>query len=758
MSAKTQLTVMICAMVLSAALWSSDPPAPPPSFSKTGPQVGDFLPRIRLTGVSDELGEWHPEASGLKLLVTSSYTCPKSRSHYPELRDLAQRYKDSVKVVIVYVIEAHPLGDISPYKGVEEVTPENRRDGILFRQPVTFPVRLGLAQSFKQRFDIEMPIYLDGMDNRAWKALGGAPNMGLLVDERERVVARQDWFDGPAMGANIEKALQDAKDRKLRIERDEAVQKNLGNVRDVTVTFRDGRLEEAKALLDAHPEAINIVYSSARFQYDYTPLQLAVEGGHADMATLLLDRGADINADTVRCGTPLQMAAQLDKGPMLDLLIGRGADVNRVGYDGRTALDHAALHEVSGAIERLLRAKALQSCFSAAATGNVQALRAILAKDASRAIRPDGEGMTPLDYAAATGHVEAARVLIEEFGADPGFTHVEIYKAPIHWAIERKHIEMVTYLLSAHADPRAEFWGGNGLHLAAANDCLPLIRLLLEAGVNPNLANGRAKLTPLHLAALNSSADILALLVDHGADMSAATGYDPNPCGFRDDPYHDSALHLAAMAGKLENVRLLIARKVDVNAVNSYHRTALNAAAMCRNEDQRVPMITALLSAGADINHEDRYGMTVKDCLLEANDAALVPMLDDHGAKTGSAVLKSAFDEGDLDRARALIAQGVNVNGINNKGNTVLHEFVQYRETKESSVAILEMLLKAGADMNRENYDGKTPRDVAVDNLQYREDHKSIVLDALISHGAKLGSGISQRPVEDDFPMNPPLP
>ncbi len=735
---------MLCAMVLCTALWSADPPAPPPAFSKTGPQVGDFLPRIKLTGVSDELGEWHPEASGLKLLVTSSYTCPKSRSRYPELRDLALRYKDSVKVVIVYVIEAHPLGDISPYKGVEDVTPENRRDGILFRQPKTFPVRLGLAQSFKQRFDIEMPIYLDGMDNRAWQALGGAPNMALLVDERERVIARQDWFDGAAMSANIQRALQDDKERQARNVHDAAVQKMVG---EVTKIFREGPITEAARVIDAHPEIVNFVNFSPRGRYYETPLQTAILGKKADMVSFLLDRGADINSDTMTFGTPLEMAVIWHEIPILDLLIRRGAEVDRIGYDGMTALDHAAVREDAVAREHLLRAHAHHSCFSAAATGDIQALRGILATDGSRALRPDASGMTPLDYAAEKGQIAAARILIEEYGADPGFAHDEMYMAPIHYAIEEDRIEMVKFLIAAHADPGAESWGGNGLHIAASRGCVPVLRLLLDAGVNPNLVSGAAKDTPLLLAARCANADGLAALLDHGADISATTGLDPHPCGFAFDPYRDTALHLAVRAGRLENVRLLIARKIDINAANSNHDTALVEAALGRDhEEQRLPMLKALLEGGADANVEDADGKTLRDRLVEADEQELVPLLDGYGARTGSCALRSALGEGDAKLFRALIAKKVNVNGTDTYGNTALHFLLRYHERGTESLEILGLLLAAGADVNRENDEGKTPRDLGVIHLEDAQENQDALLESIIAHGARLGSGMPKQP------------
>jgi len=98
-------------------------------------------------------------------------------------------------VAIVYVIEAHPKGDPCPYKGVEDVTRENLRDGILCRQPTTLAARLTLAKQFKQRLNVGVPIYVDAMSNAAWRNLGGGPNMAILIDAGGTVLGRQGWFD-----------------------------------------------------------------------------------------------------------------------------------------------------------------------------------------------------------------------------------------------------------------------------------------------------------------------------------------------------------------------------------------------------------------------------------------------------------------------------------------------------------------------------------------------------------------------------------
>src|ERR1700722_16473392 len=58
-----------------------------PNFDKVGPQVGDQLPNLNLRtmkGESQRLSDaWR---GGPALLVTSSLTCPKSRSRWPELK------------------------------------------------------------------------------------------------------------------------------------------------------------------------------------------------------------------------------------------------------------------------------------------------------------------------------------------------------------------------------------------------------------------------------------------------------------------------------------------------------------------------------------------------------------------------------------------------------------------------------------------------------------------------------------------------
>lgn len=72
----------------------------------------------------------------------------------------------------------------------------------------------------------------------------------------------------------------------------------------------------------------------------------AALNGNMDVAHLVMDRGADIEA-TPRSGraTPMHMAARSGNTAILNLLVARGADVNREDKEGYTPLDTAFFAE-----------------------------------------------------------------------------------------------------------------------------------------------------------------------------------------------------------------------------------------------------------------------------------------------------------------------------------------------------------------------------------------------------------------------------
>jgi hypothetical protein len=62
-------------------------------------------------------------------------------------------------------------------------------------------------KKFMEVTGISFPVYADGLDNSAWKALGSGPNLAVLVDERGTVIAKQGWLNPEVMQSEILKRL-----------------------------------------------------------------------------------------------------------------------------------------------------------------------------------------------------------------------------------------------------------------------------------------------------------------------------------------------------------------------------------------------------------------------------------------------------------------------------------------------------------------------------------------------------------------------
>ena len=100
------------------------------------------------------------------------------------------------------------------------------------------------------------------------------------------------------------------------------------------------------------------------------------------IAALLIDRNADVNAETIFHVTPLFYAAISGRAGVAKLLIDRGADVNGATHEGKTPLHYAAEY------------------------GNFDVVKLLLKHGADRTLK-DSKGQTPFDL---IGNVRAVDV------------------------------------------------------------------------------------------------------------------------------------------------------------------------------------------------------------------------------------------------------------------------------------------------------------------------------------------------------------
>ncbi len=154
---------------------------------------------------------------------------------------------------------------------------------------------------------------------------------------------------------------------------------------DIFEASAAGDLDRVKALIDAHPELANAIaldgfqplglacffghYEIASFLVDHgaeinspskntqkvMPLHSAAASRSLEIAALLLEHGADPNARQNGDFTPLQEAAANGQVEMVRLLLAHGADINLSQKPGQTALSFAQQSNHPEVVDFLLK-------------------------------------------------------------------------------------------------------------------------------------------------------------------------------------------------------------------------------------------------------------------------------------------------------------------------------------------------------------------------------------------------------------------
>ena len=130
--------------------------------------------------------------------------------------------------------------------------------------------------------------------------------------------------------------------------------------RELLTACRRGQREQALALLDLHPALLNAAWAGGDFGDDNwvfdgeTALLSASWGEDAELVLALLERGADMDAQTEDGWNAVMAASRRGHIAALTHLLDKGADLHASDVDGMTALYLAALHNQPAACELLL--------------------------------------------------------------------------------------------------------------------------------------------------------------------------------------------------------------------------------------------------------------------------------------------------------------------------------------------------------------------------------------------------------------------
>jgi ankyrin repeat protein len=328
--------------------------------------------------------------------------------------------------------------------------------------------------------------------------------------------------------------------------------------------------------------------------------------------------------------------------------------------------------------------------------------------------RKNREGECALSF-AVTGSREAMTRLLIDAGADIDSRNRH-GATPLMAACYRGNAAMVKILIESGATVKAaDASGWTPLVYASHSGNVELVRYLLDRGAEINTVS-KDGVSPLVMARLEGNASIMKFLGEQGA--------------VQDDTFEgnlgNQMLLLAAGTGRTELVEKLIGKGADVNCTDFKGGTPLFHAAM----NGHLGAARALVKAGADAKKRCQDDSSPLHAAIAKT--LRIPWSWDN--------VPGGLSDGRIGREmiELLIKAGADVNAVDAAGRTPL---VKALSKYRASADTVKRLLRAGADPNRPSRNGMTPlmnvAGVAAMHFYEADSELDVIVNDLLQAGAR---------------------
>ena len=512
-------------------------------------------------------------------------------------------------------------------------------------------------------------------------------------------------------------------------------------------------------------------------QLGRTALHCAVAVGRLDVTEYLIRCGADLSQLDPEGNTALHLACLYREPDLVDLLVSKGASLLIKNSRGQTPkqliqdlnrktcgeeLDDALIERLFAAVgnddpkelEKTIQLGAkldsrddedLLPIQFAVTKGSLKVLEYLLKSGESLEEKTIELKSSLLHLAAAFDQVEVIQFLVAK-GLDVHTSDVDL-QTPIHRAAKSDRPRSIKALAKAGAALEGrDRWGQTPILLAAWFNACEAMSTLIKLGANERAKDARGqnvyhavgpkgayqalefllkhkipglkalsdedKGSALHCAALSGRVDFVQRLVKEGLDLHQRDG-----SGF-------SMLHLAAAKGCEELVKYLIKQGLEIDARSAKDKTPLHLAA----KHGHIAVVDLLLASGADLEAKAKNSYTPIRTAIAAGHIELVKHLKKRGAEWHRVYLLTAACKGQSEMLQLLLNHGLQLNHQCRRGDTALH-FAAWNGHSE----VIKVLLTRGASPSIRNKIGQTPF------LDAAETGKLEALKLFLENGAKPG-------------------
>ena len=401
-----------------------------------------------------------------------------------------------------------------------------------------------------------------------------------------------------------------------------------------------------------------------------TPLLLASQVGHVEVARVLLEHGADTGAkDKFNC-TPLLLALSFRYAEVAQVLLKHDADANVLGIDVRhRASEHrpveaSRVHSEDGVDAKTRDAKWVTPLHLALEHGLVEVAQALLEHDVDANAR-NSKNATMLHLASKHGHMKVIQFLLKN-GVDANPRNAK-NATPLHLASEYGHVETTQVLLEHGVDANTRDANrATPLHLASEYGHVEIAQVLLKHGVDANTRDAN-RATPLHLASEYRHVEIAQVLLEHGVDANARGAKDATP------------LHLA-----LKHGRVNVSQALPKFGIDSFERSHLESK-------YKHWKFAPASEHVADVNTRDAKKVTLLPPVAEQRLVQLVRVLLKHGADANARDAKNmtpshlASQHGYVEVSRFLLEYDVDANIRDTKNAAPFPSRMHFRHARPDS-------------------------------------------------------------------------